>query len=353
MTEGIEKGLIEKGYRQMVITGEYEGYRIYTDCIKALVNAVLFVDADKYNESFLKQFKDSMTVQMKGFGYSTHYMTVLCVHSDRDNYLEEMSVSKQVCEDDSFCWIYDEALKELIVYENQTEDFYGLRGIIEKAADYVAEPEPVKEEEKKTTWKDEFKKVPKVTASLVLVNVIVFFICTLTDTLLYNKGGAGLALLTDWTQIYRIFSYMFLHANLSHLFSNMILLVFLGDVIEKEMKSFPMACMYFFCGVIACFTNILSEIVNREFVVIIGASGAIFGLLGGLFALVLFKRITSSNMPLGRVFIVILFSIYSGIGQKNVAIWAHIGGLVAGFIFGLIYCLVTAKKVKRRETYED
>ena len=352
MTEGIEKGLIEKGYRPMIMTGEHDGYRIYTDFTKALVNAVLFVDAEKYDEAFFKSFKDSMTIQMKGFGYATHYMTVLVVHSGSDKYLEEMSVSKQVCEDNSFCWIYDETNQELIIYENQAEDFYGLKSILESAKDYVSEAPLTKKDVKKASWKADFKRIPKLTAALVTANVIAFLICTFTGTLLYNKGGAGLALLTDWTQYYRVISYMFLHASISHLFSNMVLLAFLGDVMEKEMKPVSMACMYFLSGIFACLANIVSEMVSGELVVVIGASGAVFGLLGGLFALVMFKRVTSQNMPLGRVLIVILFSLYSGIGQENVANWAHLGGLVTGFLFGVIYCFVT-KKVKRGETYED
>ncbi len=352
MTEGIEKGLLEKGYRPMVFAGEQDGYRIFTDFTKALVNAVVFVDAGKYDEAFLKSFRESMTLQMKGFGYATHYMMVLLVKSDSEKYIEQLSVSKQVCEDNSFCWIYDETTQRLIIYENQAEDFYGLKSILENASKYVPKSQVSEEEVKKHTFKADIKKLPKVTTALVLINVIVFFICTFTDTLLYNKGGASLALLTDWTQLYRVVSYMFLHATISHLFSNMILLAFLGDVMEKEMKPVPVALMYFLSGIFACFVNMVSEIIAGEWVVVIGASGAVFGLLGGLFALVLFKRVTSQNMPLGRVLIVILFSLYSGVGQENIANWAHLGGLVTGFLFGVIYCFVT-KKVKRGETYED
>ena len=88
----------------------------------------------------------------------------------------------------------------------------------------------------------------------------------------------------------------------------------------------------------------IEEIIRDEKIVVVGASGAIFGLLGVLFALVLFKRVTRETMSVSRVFMVIILSVYNGFSQVNVANGAHIAGLISGFLAGVIYCLVKTEK---------
>ena len=56
MTKGLERALTENGYRKMIFSEEQEGYRIYYDIMHALVNAVIFVDANRYNSDLLTVF---------------------------------------------------------------------------------------------------------------------------------------------------------------------------------------------------------------------------------------------------------------------------------------------------------
>ena len=352
MTKGMEKALTENGYRKMLFSEEQEGYRIYYDTMTSLVNAVIFVDAGKYNADFIKSIRTSMTLQLGNAGYTTHYMTVLCLDSGSPAYESDMSVAKQVCEDDAFSWVYDVTEKRIYIYENQVDDFYGLKRIMDSAASYDGMPEPEEETVYEApSFKDRIKSVatalkayPKVTLSIVLINVIVFLICTLTGSLLYNKGAVGLKLIESPVDIYRIITSMFLHIGVTHIFSNMLLLFFLGEVVEREVGSVLFAVMYLVSGIWGCVAVFIEEIVRDTNIVVVGASGAIFGLLGVLFALVLFKRVTRSNMHVTRVFMVIILSVYNGFTQANTANSAHIGGLIAGFLFGVIFCLAKPKK---------
>ena len=352
MTKGMEKALTENGYRKMIMSEEKEGCRIYYDVMKSLVNAVIFVDAGKYDNDFIKSFRTSLKLQMGNAGYTTHYMTVVCLDSESPAYTSDLSVAKQVCSDNAFSWVYDVAQHKIYIYEGQVEDFYGLRRILDNAGSYEGEAEPeIHDEYRAPSFKDNmkeavatFKALPKVTAGLILVNVIVFVICTLTGTVLYNVGGCGLKLIDSPIAVYRIISSMFLHVGITHIFSNMLLLAVLGNVVEKEVKPIAFTAMYFMSGIWGTIAMFIEEIVTDKDIVVVGASGAIFGLLGVLFALVIFKRISRDTMPVGRVFMVIILSIYNGSTQINVANGAHIGGLIAGFLFGVIYCLAKPKK---------
>ena len=317
MTKGMEKALTENGYRKMIFSEEQEGYRIYYDIMKSLVNAVIFVDAGRYNTDFINSFCTSMTLQMGNAGYTTHYMTVVCLDSESPAYTSDLAVARQVCADNAFSWVYDVSEKKIYIYENQVDDFYGLKGILDSADDYDGTVEDEADKEYvKPTFKERVKSVgatiktlPKVTTALVIINVAVFIICTLTDTLLYNKGAAGLKLIDSPSQIYRVITSMFLHVGITHIFSNMLLLAVLGNVVEKEVKSPSFAAMYFISGIWGTIAMFIEEIVTDKDIAVVGASGAIFGLLGVLLALVLFMRINRSTMPAGRVFMVIILSI--------------------------------------------
>ena len=98
--------------------------------------------------------------------------------------------------------------------------------------------------------------------------------------------------------------------------------------------------MYFISGIGGCLLTFASEVVTGEPVLIIGASGAVFGVLGTMVALVIFKRIKGETFKLPRMIIMLGLSIYSGFRATNVANWAHIGGVLTGFAFGIIYCLI-------------
>ncbi|MBO4678367.1 MAG: rhomboid family intramembrane serine protease, partial [Lachnospiraceae bacterium] len=255
----------------------------------------------------------------------------------------------------AFSWVYDVSKKSIYIYENQVDDFYGLKRVLESAADYENIPDAYDETEyTKPTFKEQVKRTaaavktfPKVTTGLVLINVIVFVICTLTGPLLYNKGAAGLKLIESPVDVYRVITSMFLHIGVTHIFSNMLLLFFLGNVVEREVGSLLFAIMYLVSGIWGTVAIFIEEIVTSKDMVVVGASGAVFGLLGVLLSLVLFKRVTRATMPVSRVLFVIVLSVYNGFTQANIANTAHIGGLIAGFLFGVIFCL--AKPIKKGE----
>jgi len=148
---------------------------------------------------------------------------------------------------------------------------------------------------------------------------------------------AGLSAVPAWGTL---FTSMFLHGGFMHLAGNMLYLWIFGDNVEIVMGRARFAVFYALCGVAAALSQ--SLMVPDSDIPMIGASGAISGLLGAY--LLLFPRanvvvfiflIGAITVPailvLGFWFLMQIFSgVSTPVGGGGVAFWAHIGGFVAG-----------------------
>lgn len=193
-------------------------------------------------------------------------------------------------------------------------------------------------------------KVTDVVKNLIILNVIVY-VCVyvlpskdfLPDMKFYPP------LLEDYFKPYQIVTHMFMHADLGHLFFNMLSLFFLGPYVERMMGTQRFLFFYLFCGFFALATHVgfqyyqLSQGVNT-FGPVLGASGAVYGVLISFAVLfpnvklmLLFPPIPIKARYLAIGLIVFsIFSQASGI-QGNVAHLAHLGGAVAGGILTYLW----------------
>jgi membrane associated rhomboid family serine protease len=163
----------------------------------------------------------------------------------------------------------------------------------------------------------------------------------------------------NWNTIY---SSMFLHGGWFHIINNMWVLFIFGDNVEARMGSLKYLVFYLLGGTAAGLLQ--TYILPSSQVPMIGASGAVAGVLGAY--LVLFPRSrVASLVPILFIFTIIeipafiyLFfwfvsQLYSGwlsfqgVGGSGIAWWAHIGG----FIFGLTMSLVFARRQPRYRSY--
>lgn len=193
-----------------------------------------------------------------------------------------------------------------------------------------------------------WKEQPLVSAALVIVNVIVFLICTFTGDMLYNMGELGVRSVLLQGQYARIVWAMFLHGSISHIFNNMFLLFFLGSMIEKEVGHIRYALCYLLSGIGGNLLSLWVKVMTFDPSCSIGASGAVFGLDGVLLALVIFSRKKMPDVTLPRVVLMIGYSLYAGFTGANIDNAAHVGGLVTGFAMGLIICLVDRIKTRKK-----
>lgn len=192
------------------------------------------------------------------------------------------------------------------------------------------------------------KDIPIVSAVLVAINVIVFLICTFTGNLLYNMGRLDTVDVLVKREYARVIWYMFLHSNITHIFNNMVILFFLGAMIEKEVGHVRYLILYMLSGIGGGILSLIYKTLTFDFSGTIGASGAVFGLDGALLALILFSGKRMANVTPTRVILMIAYSLYSGFTGGNVDNAAHIGGLITGFLIGIVVCMIDRRKTSRK-----
>jgi membrane associated rhomboid family serine protease len=184
--------------------------------------------------------------------------------------------------------------------------------------------------------------MPPVTTSLIVANVAMFLLFSSTGDLLSPLAlwplgaaqyvGIGFA---PW----QLVTYAFLHGSMLHLLFNMFALYMFGTAIEQVFGSRRYLIYYAVCVVSAALAQLLVAKLTGGFYPTVGASGGVFGLLlaYGLYfpnnrVMLLFPPIP---LP-ARVFVLIYATLELVMGvtgaQSGVAHFAHLGGMVGGFI---------------------
>lgn len=182
-------------------------------------------------------------------------------------------------------------------------------------------------------------KKPVVTTALIIINVLIFmfgFNSNIFNYLINNFGNHYLLLKEG--EIYRLITSGFLHADILHIFFNMYALWAVGKEIEKYYGKIKLLIIYFVSMIIgslfaAVFTNGM----------IVGASGAIFGLFGSLLFFSYNYRATIDNLLKSPIMSVILLNLAIGFIVPNVSISAHVGGLIGGFLSSMALGIETKK----------
>lgn len=194
------------------------------------------------------------------------------------------------------------------------------------------------------------------TVLFVVLNIVIFLICTFTKDVLYNKGAFYVwSVITD-KEYYRLFSSIFLHYDINHLFSNMILLFFLGRIIEKYIGHIVYFIVYILSGVVGNMISGLWDVMTKQYSISVGASGAVFGLTGVLLVLVVFHKGKLEQIKWQGVVLMIILSVYNGFVVDNINNAAHIGGLITGIIITVLILLtgrIKSAKQARRYKHED
>lgn len=195
------------------------------------------------------------------------------------------------------------------------------------------------------------KQFPLISVMLVTANVVVYFLCMATDGELYQAGMLDVAGVIGRKEYGRILWAMFLHAGTNHLLNNMLILLFMGSMIEKEIGHISYGVLYFLSGVGGNLLSLAMRVRNWDMTASLGASGALFGMDGVLLAIVILSDRKMESVTPMRVLLMILLSLYSGFTGGNVDNAAHVGGLLVGFLAGGMMCMVRNRKDKRRNEY--
>ena len=156
--------------------------------------------------------------------------------------------------------------------------------------------------------------------------------------------GSNVSGLTLHGQPWRLLTYQFVHAGLSHLLLNMFSLWLLGLLLEDRVGPLRLLLVYLACGVGG---GLASLWWHADGINSVGASGAIFGLYGLLLVLLVGKKLvldkSDRRAMLGLVLYLVLSNLLSGL-TGNIDNAAHLGGLVTGLLVAGPLALVGLKK---------
>lgn len=192
------------------------------------------------------------------------------------------------------------------------------------------------------------KDIPWCSAVLTAINIAVFLACHIRGDVLYTKGVFSIAYLLRGKEYYRLITSMFLHANIGHLVNNMILLYFGGEMVEKTVGKVRFLILFFLSGICGNMLSAMYEAATGGYYDSLGASGAVFGIVGGLLYLVIARKGRAARISLQRMILMILFSLYSGFSDAGVNNAAHLGGLIGGCLITFLLCHIGDIPEKRK-----
>ena len=193
------------------------------------------------------------------------------------------------------------------------------------------------------------------TVYLLLANTIAFIISIFNREMTFNFLGFRPSYLSigGIPHLYTLITSTFVHYDILHLLGNMLTLFFLGMAFERRVGSRKFILLYFITGVCG---DVIFSLLNRSDCILIGASGAIFGILGSYAAsyprdevllplplgIVIITRIRVFTAAV--IFTVIQFASLYLSAYDNIAYIAHLGGLASGLILGIFF--VRRKRIK-------
>jgi membrane associated rhomboid family serine protease len=181
-----------------------------------------------------------------------------------------------------------------------------------------------------------------VTQILIAINVLAFLAETATGTPLGGVGSGGVGTLYvhgalfgpylhgAYHEYYRLLTSGFLHDGLLHILFNMVFLYFVGPALEAAIGRLNFVAVYFASLLAGSFGALLFS----PDIPTVGASGALFGLLGALVVVAHYRGISIWSSGLGPT---LLINIVFSLTVADVSIGAHVGGFVGGLLCGVMY----------------
>lgn len=176
---------------------------------------------------------------------------------------------------------------------------------------------------------------------LVVINVVIFLgMSAIGDPqdagFVLGHGGMYVPFVLEKEEYYRLFTCMFLHFNATHLVNNMVGLLAMGSHLERELGRIKLILLYLGSGLAGNLLSMWMNLQGNRFPVSAGASGCVFGLIGGLLYVVLRNKGRLRGVSGNRLLFMAIFSIYMGYAEGGVDNAAHIGGLAGGFLLGIL-----------------
>jgi len=176
---------------------------------------------------------------------------------------------------------------------------------------------------------------------MVAIFVVQVFTPGFTNLLLLNQ--------LSWIQPWRFLTSIFIHGGIIHLLFNLFALLLFGSILEKQISGKRFLIVFFISGILA---NLISiNFYNSS----LGASGAIFGILGALVILNPFMMVFAFGIPMPLFIAGLLwaaadilgaYGFFTGNPIDNTGNIAHLSGMFFGILFGILYRKLLVRKRK-------
>lgn len=286
----------------------------------------------------------------------------------------DSEVERKVCAECRNVWVYQPRSGRLLIYENQPGDFFGLRGGIEQGAGTGGAEEMSRQGTGAGGWAETSRqgagaggwaetswqgtgaayasaqntaknrlgilwkniRAEYVTIALVVANVITYLVLEwLGDTTNGFFMAEHGAMYPDFIRInhewWRIITAGFLHFGAVHLVNNMVILYCMGSRLERVTGHLKYFLIYLVSLIGAGLLSYGMMLRTGDYAVSAGASGAIFGVIGGFLWIVILHRGRFEQITTRGIMMMIVLTIYYGFSSAGIDNWGHIGGLLAGF----------------------
>ncbi|TCK93116.1 membrane associated rhomboid family serine protease [Natranaerovirga hydrolytica] len=274
-------------------------------------------------------YKEITEKQFKSYGYNHIYLlniyfikeiddlyTRLLSHDpDYENYLVD------------FHWVVHN--NKVIISDNQPSNYLNVYDILNAVL-------RDKEYQEKIKIHHKTNKTP-VTYTLIAINIAILILMELsggsTNSLtLVNFGALFSPLIVYEKEFYRLFTAMFLHIGISHLFYNMFALYLFGTRLEKIMGHFKFSILYVIAGIGGSALSLGVAVYLDAIKLAAGASGAIYGLQGAALYITIKTKANLDGITEGLLWVMTFGGLFFGFASTNVDNYAHIGGLITGFL---------------------
>lgn len=189
----------------------------------------------------------------------------------------------------------------------------------------------------------QFQQLPIVVKNILIINIILFLgKFLLGDKIDLDRYLDLFPIGSPYFKPHQFVTYMFMHADIAHILLNMLGVYMFGSILESIWGAKRFLNFYLLCGLGAAALQLAISAYNNEFQILLGASGAVFGLLVAFammfpnteLQLYFFIPVKAKYLAIGYA----LFELYNGFfSHDNVAHFAHLGGLIVGVIIILIW----------------
>ena len=189
-------------------------------------------------------------------------------------------------------------------------------------------------------WKA-IQKTSWVNGGLIVLNIIYFIyleIAGSSENVLFMAEHGALygPFVREQGEYYRLVTSMFMHFGIEHLVNNILVLFVLGDHLERALGRGKYLVFYLLSGIGANAVSLMADLHSPIQAVSAGASGAVFGVIGGLLYAVFANKGRLEDLSGRQLVIVVIFSLYFGFTSTGVDNVAHVAGLVIGIILGIL-----------------